>query len=381
MKPLTKHDLLNSLKPYLVAEDDGIAELTRSTGTSGLQSIKIRSRYELALIDESFSAAEQERESEIVLLFSNTHHGNRAQFGSTLYIPVDVSNKVSVESGISLLCKEFDFPRTASRIRTITGSVNNITQFTAYLQHKGISKEIFDIKQVVCSGSHLSSRTQESLADYWGVRPKNIYSISEICGAASICEKCGTLNFTSNVVPFAINLTDDDPLERGYGRLCVTELLPFGLCQPLIKYFTGDVVEVVKDACCEAHRGGIRRVGRLSDCLFHPRDSARMLLTAQDLYEAVDIPGVNREEVWLNYVDEMPTKFFGQPLARVFAEEAGLLEIIVELNTVEADEQTVCQQVYKNLLNSVEAIRDAIALGELDLVIRRNPQLTAGLKK
>ncbi|WP_186131920.1 hypothetical protein [Burkholderia gladioli] len=381
MRPVTKDDLLKRIKPYLAADDDYVAEVTRSSGTSGLQSIKIRSSYELALMKEALTSKNRFQQTEIILQFINAYHGVGVTVDPSLYVQVDVSSKASVFSGIGMLLKNFDLPRAKSRINSIVGSVNNVLQFTAYLEHLGISSDQFSIESVACSGSYLSDNSARKISNYWGIEPTNFFSLSEFRGVAYICPKCGALQFTSNIIPFAINLTNDAPLERGYGRLCVTEVLPFGLCQPLIKYLSGDLVEVIDDPCCELHRGNIRRVGRISDCVFHPDDSASVLLTSQDLYEAVDIKEVLREEVWLNYVDELPSKFFGQPLARAFSERNNGLRVVVEINVDAGNKLDVCQKVYDRLMQRSATLRSEVAKKNVSLCVCVNDKLFSGLKK
>lgn len=381
MPPTTKSDLLEQVHPVLHAADDFITELTRSSGTSGLQSIRFRSRYELALIDDLLSDVADKNDAEITLEFVNSYHGKSRAVGPGIQIPVDVTNKASTEAAIHMLRGSFNLPRTQNRITSLAGTVNNILQFTHYLIFRQITSAEFSVRRIISSGSYLSRRSAKVIENFWNIAPVNTFSLSEARGAAAVCPHCGALQFAAHLVPSAIRLHSNEPLASGYGRLCVTELLPFGLCQPLVKFLTGDLVEVISDPCSDLHRGSVRRVGRTSDCLFKLFEPNELLLTSQDLYESVDIPTVCREEVWLNYIHELPSKFFGQPVARVSVELQKKPIVHVEIKVANGDVTETCDVVRARLLEFSRELRKAVADEEIELTVSHNPTLTAGLKK
>jgi len=78
------------------------------------------------------------------------------------------------------------------------------------------------------------------------------------------------------------------PVESGLAMLVLTELYPFVKTLPLIRYLTGDLVEVVPGAC-EVDPVAFAPKGRYARCLTdQAATQARVLLTQTELLDAVE---------------------------------------------------------------------------------------------
>ena len=90
--------------------------------------------------------------------------------------------------------------------------------------------------------------------------------ISEVAGSTCHeCPGCGYFHARPIVVPEVVSPSaPGEIVHKGRGELLLTALAPFQAYQPLIRYRTGDVVEV-GPACPLVDDLGFRPVGRLTD--------------------------------------------------------------------------------------------------------------------
>jgi hypothetical protein len=122
------------------------------------------------------------------------------------------------------------------------------------------------LRQVLTHGEHLSRRWRATLERILRAQVIDVYGVSEIAG--STCHECSTCGYfhPPPIVVAEVVAPDSDGtvLRTERGELVLTALAPFQVYQPLIRYRTGDIVEV-GPPCPAVDDLGFRPVGRLTD--------------------------------------------------------------------------------------------------------------------
>jgi phenylacetate-CoA ligase len=115
---------------------------------------------------------------------------------------------------------------------------------------------------------------RKRIEETWGMRAQNAnYGVSDVlCNFASVCEDVYQLHFVGQgalLVQLIDPATGDDiPVRRGaVGEMVLTHLEKEA--QPLIRYRTSDVLEILADGPCKCGRTGFRfrLIGRSDDML------------------------------------------------------------------------------------------------------------------
>jgi len=148
------------------------------------------------------------------------------------------------------------------------------------------------IARLYSTGDLITAYRKHWYESIWGVPLVDKYSMSEILAGASICHQCGCFHFEAHVIAEAVDAFTRESVHRGLGVLVFTTLFPFIQKQPLIRYWSGDVVDVNND--CPRDAFGFQFKGRLTHCLLD-RDGTprRAFLLGRDICEVLEpIPDV-----------------------------------------------------------------------------------------
>jgi phenylacetate-coenzyme A ligase PaaK-like adenylate-forming protein len=299
---LTRQDLKLRLAPFL-DEDDELTGVGFSSGSSG----EVVCRYMCAKEQKylGFMAraprAPGQNLPTVRVDFVTTWHGlyNDNPSGS-IRLPGAAFNDSRIRRTIDLLRMEFYVGNgVRSRASVVTGGLLSVHTLTRYLVDNAIPSSDFGVRVVGTYGGYLGERRRRWMADYWKAPIVNNFSVSECRGKGLVCPNCGYIDFDPQLVPQLLELDSTRCQSGGIGQLALTELYPFGIAQPIVKYLTNDVVERLdaETACSPAHVGGLRRAGRIGTSLIANVNGRRtLLLSSQELYEAFDRDGVCRAD-------------------------------------------------------------------------------------
>ena len=213
--------------------------------------------------------------------------------GHSLPIHCGLYSEDYLRVAVDLLRQEFELPGVEKRITVLSGS-NEILMFTNWCREQGlVCREEFRIQRIQLTGFYLTSRWRKRLEEEWGAIVIDRYSMSEhFGGGTSICNEDG-FRFDPHIVYELVDFSGNPLRGEEPGMLLLTSLYPFVQAQPLIRYWTGDVV-----ARAPAVPGGapsFRFLGREKHALFHPARPNEVLVTGVDAIEALDaFPEVNR---------------------------------------------------------------------------------------
>jgi hypothetical protein len=153
------------------------------------------------------------------------------------------------------------------------------------LKQKGVDPRSFGLRAISTTSFRLSPHWKQHVERTWRAPVWDNYSLSEIPTPALECPDCGFNHWLSPpVVAEVVDVRTKQPLRRGVGVLVLTTLYPFVQAMPLLRYWTGDLVEL-GSRCRSAGAQGIRFRGRLGQSLVSGSD---VLVAAQDAIDCLE---------------------------------------------------------------------------------------------
>jgi len=179
-----------------------------------------------------------------------------------------LENPYHFELIISLLRREWSFPGCTARIMSLSGVLDSLQLLTLCCMEKGLDPKQFNIRLISSSGWQMTSRWRGLLENYWQAEVQDVYGLSEAPGMfASRCTLCSHYHFSPLSIIEVLRLDDNRAVTHGPGRIVVTCLLPIARAQPIIRYDSGDVIDVT--GACEG-RLSFDYVGRKSQLIVLP---------------------------------------------------------------------------------------------------------------
>jgi len=181
----------------------------------------------------------------------------------------------------------------------VTDLMGDLVKFTTYLVSEERDPRASHVRNLYFAGRGVSDKWRSILTEVWGGADQSeVYGLSEVFGGASRCQRCGRYHLSPYVIPEVLDPFNRSRLEDGIGVLVLTTLIPFVRSRPMIRYWTGDIVNAVRTSCPgdRFHRLGIEIKGRLRDAVrLGPLAPNRLALFPYDVLAAVDeIPDIRR---------------------------------------------------------------------------------------
>jgi hypothetical protein len=176
------------------------------------------------------------------------------------------------------------------RVTTLLLSAGALKTLTARLLDRGVDPSAWGVRTIRSTGSRLSPAWRAVVEQTWAARAYDDYSLSEIQTPATECEDCGALHFRAPPLLYEVlDLRTGAQKSAGRGRLVVTTLAPWITTMPLVRYDTGDVVEV-GGVCASTGSWRLALLGRAArGVVVEDRGEATFVLApvlVQDVLEA-----------------------------------------------------------------------------------------------
>jgi phenylacetate-coenzyme A ligase PaaK-like adenylate-forming protein len=171
---------------------------------------------------------------------------------------------------------EHDDTVVEGECKYLVGLERALRAFAYYLIDENFDARQSKIRYVVPYGNYVTPYARRLFESAFGGAVYDRYGMSEIFGGAAQFEPGEYYLFDPSIIPEVVGSDSKLPIENGVGSLILTALYPFQQSQPLIRYDTGDLVEV-----CTLERGGV------SEAAIRPLGRARY-----------GVPGQRRDE-WL----------------------------------------------------------------------------------
>jgi phenylacetate-coenzyme A ligase PaaK-like adenylate-forming protein len=143
------------------------------------------------------------------------------------------------------------------------------------------------LKHIFTYSSYLTAQARRDYENIWGVPVTDRYGLSEVVGGATEHPVCKWYHFDMVVIPEVLGFRSLQPITEGIGILVLTPLFPFQESQPLVRYWTDDVVEVTSTQSSLPGRVGIHPLGRAFNGITAP-DGDSWLMTPNILFEILE---------------------------------------------------------------------------------------------
>jgi hypothetical protein len=276
-----------------------------------------------------------------------------------------------------LLTTEFSFTGYSSRLESLCGSLNIVKLIATLLTHGGGPVPYpSSLRAVFTYGFHLTRRWRSFIETSLGAPVTDMYGISEIVGATcSECPACRAFHLPPIVIPEILHPRDDAvAVHRDVGELVVTSLAPFQTMQPLLRYRTGDLVQIA-GVCEVSGEVAFRPLGRVVKSVW--LDEFGAVLPSGLVYEAIDdLASVARTPYRL-----LPNfgvgPLFGTPNFRMRGLDTENAVLEIEMNVLPAhfpDEMAALSNSLRaRLLNLTEAGAAAARGGRFDVQVEFLP--------
>lgn len=263
-----------------------------TTGTTGNPLITARSDREQKFIADFFVRILSERPPAPLLRgleFKNPYHGHLIRVpGSIHYHRVSVFDAGGFDYGRATLLRSHNDANVEQRCSVLMGLERCLRAFTLdTLREHPDGFPDASLSLVVSYSQYLTQAWRSKLQQAWGAPVVDRFGVSEVFGGASQCLRCGWYHFEPFVIAEAIGAHSGEVVASGQGLLALTALYPFQQAQPLVRYLTGDLVEVTATGSCRPGTTAIKPLGRARYGVPQP-DSDRWLVTPASVLEAVD---------------------------------------------------------------------------------------------
>jgi hypothetical protein len=290
--PLLEKEHIRAAGEAAQNRDGVVCDDVFTTGTTGNPLITVRSDREQEFIAKFFARVLRERPPAPRLRgleFKNPYHGHLIRVPASIhYHRVSVLDVGSFEYGRRTLSRTHRDERVEERCSILMGLERCLRAFTLdTLREHPDGFPGTALLLVVSYSQYLTKAWRLRLERTWGAPVVDRFGISEVFGGASQCLNCGWYHFEPFVIPEVIGAHSGDVLTEGRGLLAVTALYPFQQAQPLVRYLTGDLVEVTHSSSCRPGTTAIKPLGRARYGVPKP-DSDEWLVTPASVLEAVD---------------------------------------------------------------------------------------------
>lgn len=266
-----------------------------TTGTTGEFLQLFRGHEEIEFIWNFFAPQWKERSAStelqaLYLSLTSAYHGSPTPIpGGAYVISAGVYDRTQAKQARAILEHEYSLPGVESRISAIVGGDILVKALTAFLISDKFDLRGSPVKLLGITGGYMSAARKRHLSELWGATVSDRFSMSEIFGGARECGIGGHWIFDTEVIPEVVHPRTLATVESGLGALVLTGLYPFMQMMPLVRYYTGDLVEIV-----DTPKGGavdilVRFMGRQRRSIIDDSSAELVpIILAGPLYEILE---------------------------------------------------------------------------------------------
>jgi phenylacetate-coenzyme A ligase PaaK-like adenylate-forming protein len=212
-------------------------------------------------------------------------------------IDAHINNRT--EQIVKILQKKYNYHNSVdSSITIIQASLLSIRRLTMQLLDHGYNPSTFGINLLSSNGWLITKHSWKFLEEIWNASLDDRYGITEVHGNAKYCPMCKWYHFDFTVIPEIVHPLTLLPIKHGVGVLLLTGLYPFNQGQPIIRYWTGDLVEI-KSNLCKLNEPSYKFKGRTTNTIYYVKsEKIYYLLFPTDVAQILDeFPDIARDEV------------------------------------------------------------------------------------
>jgi phenylacetate-coenzyme A ligase PaaK-like adenylate-forming protein len=262
-----------------------------TSGTNGEPFLNIvgeREQCALAALHRKIQSRYSRRKAPRGVCFKDTH----VAFSRTIPSPIRFHNlsiygKGTFDFALKTIENRIEERGVEPQCSILVAGDRILRAFTSFVHQRRSGPAHSHLRHLITYSNYLSRRSRMWYSDVWGVEVTDRYGLSEAVGGATQEATCGWYHFDPVVIPEVVGHRSRQPMREGVGVLVLTTLFPFQECQPLIRYWTGDLVEVTHSRSSRPGRMAIRPLGRIQDGVPAP-DGDDWLITPDKIFAALD---------------------------------------------------------------------------------------------
>lgn len=297
IEPIDK-TILYKHQPDILSAITTFGFVTFTTGTTNQPPLLIERSQEEQLYLQNFfglmqgEALKMKGPKPLGIVEGSMNHGSVLKLPGVGYsFMIELTKDYGIIRTAWLLQNEFNFDGYAKKVMQMQTTVMGLCYLHQYLTEQGVDFPKDQLKSITIFGWPVPKTRRAELEAYFGVQINDNYSMSEMFGGARYCHACDAYHFDPFVHPELIDLETSKKMDVGTGELVLTPLFPFTQRFVLIRYKTGDLVEVKNVDCQKGEKAYIIR-GRLKRSL---RVNDRIRLGEAEVAKALDeIREINR---------------------------------------------------------------------------------------
>jgi phenylacetate-coenzyme A ligase PaaK-like adenylate-forming protein len=279
---------------------------------------------------------------------------------------------------ISLLKKTFSIPGFSQRVRWLSGSLTGIKPLTLLCMERGIEGAQFEFDLICVHGWHVTRRWQTLLEEFWNVQLGESYGLSEVPGLYAVrCGACGHFHFSPLCINEVLDLDNNENVAVGIGRIVSTSFYPLNQSQPLLRYDTEDVIEILPERCALTDRFGFEYLGRVRDIVRRTCAGSSQILCHPIMLSEIlgDLPDVAVQPHFRVAALGLSTTFGWQKYSlstetKEDQQEIGLaIELVWSARSFPDAAKHLSAKIEERLLERSPALRCAISEGDVVLKI------------
>lgn len=252
------------------------------------------------------------------------------------------------------------------RVELIHAFSPGLRVLTNWLQERDIDPSDFGVCMLTGYGSIQPESWRRRLEREWSAKYVDQFGLSEVKMSAAIqCQVCGNYHFHRPIFAEVVNPENGDPCKEGAGILVLSELYPLAQAQVLLRYWTGDLVELAEP--CMLSTFGFRPLGRAQYSVYGPPYGSGPVVGSLQVGEiCAEFPDVATTPLaWASWATDA-----GPPRFSLRGTDQGA-ELVVELRFDPAlhpgrAEQT-CQFLQQRLENEITGLLAASREGRFKL--------------
>ena len=382
--PLITRDSIVQAKQLAQVREGLICDEVLSLGTMGNPFVTVKGDWEQSFIKTFFEAqgnTKYYQKQKRVLKFNDPYHGYHMKIPNDFHCHrIGIYDSGGFDYGREVLQRTYSETMVESRCSLLVGLEPFLRAFTIDTAEK--YPEGFDsaLEIVISGGNFLTKKWRSQMEYIWQVPVIDTFSMSEVFGSATQSLICGWYHFDPYVIPEVVSSNTLCPIREGKGILVLTALYPFQEAQPLIRYVTGDLVEVTHTLSSRPGELAIKPLGRAKFGVPLP-DSEQWLLTPASVWEVLDdLPAVARKPKFRDAKQVRDPELTGSPLYSLCWNKSNkTIQIMLSVylkSTVRSNQFSyLTQSIIENLVSMNEPLADYIDSGVVQLQVLLNSNL------
>ncbi len=380
---VTKTEMLEAPTKFIDASLD-TAAVQRTGGTTGTHLTLYRSSGELAFIHDFFVAMQRDDDvhAPACICAIGSYHGQPTIIPYRGSVVAADFTKADHQDQLATL---FSKDPSGQRDTIFIGLESQVRIVTCKLVEAGFDFSRSRVAAIVTTGHYVPGRLRRWFEQIWNVELASRYSLTEVFGGANRCSQCGYYHSDPHLIAEVVDPFDKANVSSGFGVLVLTCLYPFVQKQPMIRYFTGDLVRAA-DTNCPVDRMGFELKGRLQSSVVVPgANGPAVLLSGHDLYEILDgFPDVNSSTMFREVTGVADKSVLGHVKAEVkHGNDDGVQSVSVTVELRYAHYMypdrtaVVLAEIREKILERSSSLREQVSAGRASL--RLEPALPGAL--